>query len=42
MFKGGGKELRFLDGRPPRRLLAVTAENVAATIKALKAAAARD
>jgi hypothetical protein len=42
MFKAGGKELRFIDGRPARQFLAVTAEDVAATIKALKAAAARD
>jgi hypothetical protein len=42
MFKAGGKELRFIDGRPPRHFLAVTAEDVAAAIKALKAAAAPD
>ena len=39
MFKRGGKELRFIDGRPPRSSLAVTAKDVAETIKALKAAA---
>jgi hypothetical protein len=36
MFKGGGRELRFIDGRPARRSLAVAAEDIAATIEALK------
>jgi hypothetical protein len=36
MFKGGAKELRFIDGRPPRRALAVTADDLAATIEALR------
>jgi hypothetical protein len=38
MFRGGGKELRFLDGRPARIKLAVTADDVARTVVALKAA----
>ena len=40
MFKGGARELRFIDGRPPRGSLAVTAADVAATIRALEAAKA--
>jgi hypothetical protein len=36
MFRGGGKELCFADGRPARRLLAVPAESVSATIEALR------
>jgi hypothetical protein len=40
MFKEGARELRFIDGRPPRNSLAVTAADVAATIKALQAAKA--
>ncbi len=40
MFKGGARELRFIDGRPPRGSLAVRAADVAATIKALEAAKA--
>ena len=38
MFKGGAKELRLIDGRRPRRALAVTAQDIAATIEALKSA----
>ena len=36
MFKGGGKELRFLDGRPPRRNLAVAADEVTIVIEKLQ------
>ena len=39
MFKQGGDELHFIDGRPPRRSLAVRAESVSATIEALTRAA---
>jgi hypothetical protein len=38
MFKGGAKELRFIDGRATRTSLAVAAEDIAAAIKALKSA----
>jgi hypothetical protein len=36
MFKGGAKELRFIDGRAPRRYLAVKAADIADTVEALK------
>ena len=36
--QGGAQELRFIDGRPPRRALAVLADNLAATIEALRSA----
>ena len=38
MFRGGGKELHFLDGRATRTELAVSADDVAKTIVALKQA----
>ena len=41
IFRNGGKELHFIDGRQPRRNLAVTADEVSATIEALKKAADR-
>jgi hypothetical protein len=37
MFKGGAKELRFIDGRAPRRCLAVNSADIADTIEALRA-----
>ncbi len=36
-FCGGGRELHFSDGRPPRRYLAVPTEAVPKTIEALTA-----
>ena len=36
IFKGGAKELRFIDGRPAVRCLAVTSADIAQTIEALK------
>ena len=38
MFKGGARELRFIDGRPPRHSLAVAANDVTHTIETLKSA----
>ena len=35
-FRGGGRELHFIDGRQPRRNLAVTTDEVSATIEALR------
>lgn len=34
VFKGGGRELHFADGRPPRRHLAVPTDDVPAVIQA--------
>jgi hypothetical protein len=39
MFKGGARELHFIDGRPPRASLAVGANDVSSTIESLKRAA---
>ena len=36
MFKGGAQELRFIDGRPPLYSLAVSADDLSATIDALQ------
>jgi hypothetical protein len=36
IFRGGANELHFPDDRPPKRLLAVAAEDVTATIEVLK------
>jgi hypothetical protein len=36
MFRGGAEELHFIDGRAPRRFLAVVTADVAITIEALK------
>jgi hypothetical protein len=36
MFRGGAEQLRFIDGRPPLSSLAVSADDLAATIEALK------
>jgi hypothetical protein len=36
MFKGGARELRFIDGRAPRVSLAVAANDVTHTIETLK------
>ena len=38
MFREGGRELHFIDGRRPRRNLAVTTDEVSATIQALLSA----
>jgi hypothetical protein len=38
MFKGGARELRFIDGREPRLSLAVAANDVTHTIDTLKSA----
>lgn len=38
MFKGGARELRFIDGRQPRTSLAVAANDVTQTIETLKSA----
>jgi hypothetical protein len=38
MFKGGARELRFIDGRQPRMSLAVAANDVTHTIETLKSA----
>jgi hypothetical protein len=40
MFKGGAKDLRFIDGRATRSTLAVTAQDIAQTIEALRGATA--
>ena len=40
LFKGGGRELHFSDGRQPRRNLAVMPEEISAAIEALKASRA--
>jgi hypothetical protein len=39
VFKGGAKELRFLDGRAPRGPLAVTPNDIEVTVEALQRAA---
>ena len=36
LFRRGGKELHFLDGRPSKHLLAVRADDVASAIEVLK------
>lgn len=36
MFRGGAGEMRFIDGRAPLSSLAVSADDLAATIEALK------
>ena len=36
MFRGGAEQMRFIDGRPPLSSLAVSADDLAATIDALK------
>ena len=38
MFKAGARELRFIDGRPTLAALAVAADDLSATIDALKSA----
>ena len=38
MFKGGARELRFIDGRATLVALAVSADDLSATIEALKSA----
>jgi hypothetical protein len=39
IFRAGGQEMHFVDGRPPIRHLAADANHISAVIQALKAAA---
>ena len=38
MFRDGGKELRFIDGRPARHFLAVAADDIPSVVTMLKGA----